>query len=205
MDAEITLKYGEETKTLSIRGASSIETLLPRQMTEIEDLQQAFIEAVTGGAIDSPPLQQMVSPSDPITIVVSDITRSWMRQDLIMPMLVGYLHDQIGVPYQNITILIALGTHRRSTPEEMVQICSEDVCRKVRVVDHDCDAPDLVTVGTTSRGTVVQVNPLVIGRKVIVLGWYCPSYDGRVWRRQKEYSSRCCRKGDHPAESSAGA
>ena len=170
MDAEITLKYGEETKTLSIRGASSIETLLPRQMTEIEDLQQAFIEAVTGGAIDSPPLQQMVSPSDPITIVVSDITRSWMRQDLIMPMLVGYLHDQIGVPYQNITILIALGTHRRSTPEEMVQICSEDVCRKVRVVDHDCDAPDLVTVGTTSRGTVVQVNPLVIGRKVIVLG-----------------------------------
>lgn len=87
-----------------------------------------------------------------------------------MPMLVGYLHDQIGVPYQNITILIALGTHRRSTPEEMVQICSEDVCRKVRVVDHDCDAPDLVTVGTTSRGTVVQVNPLVIGRKVIVLG-----------------------------------
>ena len=170
MDAEITLKYGEETKTLSIRGASSIETLLPRQMTEIEDLGQAFIEAVTDGAIDSPPLQQMVSPSDLVTIVVSDITRSWMRQDLIMPMLVGYLHDQIGVPYQNITILIALGTHRRSTPEEMVQICSEDVCRKVRVVDHDCDAPDLVTVGTTSRGTVVQVNPLVIGRKVIVLG-----------------------------------
>ena len=170
MDAEITLKYGEETKTLSIRGASSIETLLPRQMTEIQDLGQAFIEAVTDGAIDSPPLQQMVSPSDPVTIVVSDITRSWMQQDLIMPMLVGYLHDQIGVPYQNITILIALGTHRRSTPEEMVQICSEDVCRKVRVVDHDCDAPDLVTVGTTSRGTVVQVNPLVIGRKVIVLG-----------------------------------
>ncbi len=170
MDAEITLKYGEEAKTLSIRGASSIETLLPRQMTEIEDLRQAFMEAVTDGAIDSPPLQQMVSPSDPVTIVVSDITRSWMRQDLIMPMLVGYLHDQIGVPYQNIAILIALGTHRRSTPEEMVRICSEDVCRKVRVVDHDCDAADLVTVGTTSRGTVVQVNPLVIGRKVIVLG-----------------------------------
>ena len=44
MDAEITLKYGEETKTLSIRGASSIETLLPRQMTEIQDLGQALLK-----------------------------------------------------------------------------------------------------------------------------------------------------------------
>ena len=170
MNAEFTLKYGEETKNISICGAASIETILPRQMTEIDDLRQAFLDAVTDAAIESRPLREMVSSSDPVTIVVSDITRSWMRQDLIMPMLVNYLHDEIGVPYEQIVILIALGTHRRSTPEEMVRICSEEVCRKVKVVDHDCDAPDLVTVGTTSRGTVVQVNPLIIGRKVIVLG-----------------------------------
>lgn len=170
MDAQITLKYGSETKNVTICGAASIETILPRQMSEIDDLRQAFLDAVTDGAIDSLPLREMVSSSDLVTIVVSDITRSWMRQDLIMPMLVEYLHDEVGVGYEQITILIALGTHRPSTPAEMVRICSEQVCRKVKVIDHNCDADDLVTVGTTSRGTVVQVNPLVIGRKVIVLG-----------------------------------
>lgn len=170
MDAQITLKYGSETKNVTICGAASIETILPRQMSEIDDLRQAFLDAVTDGAIDSLPLREMVSSSDLVTIVVSDITRSWMRQDLIMPMLVEYLHDEVGVGYEQITILIALGTHRPSTPAEMVRICSEQVCRKVKVIDHDCDADDLVTVGMTSRGTVVQVNPLVIGRKVIVLG-----------------------------------
>lgn len=170
MDAQITLKYGSETKNVTICGAASIETILPRQMSEIDDLRQAFLDAVTDGAIDSLPLREMVSSSDLVTIVVSDITRSWMRQDLIMPMLVEYLHDEVGIGYEQITILIALGTHRPSTPDEMVRICSEQVCRKVKVIDHDCDADDLVTVGTTSRGTIVQVNPLVIGRKVIVLG-----------------------------------
>ena len=170
MDAQITLKYGSETKNVTICGAASIETILPRQMSEIDDLRQVFLDAVTDGAIDSLPLREMVSSSDLVTIVVSDITRSWMRQDLIMPMLVEYLHDEVGIGYEQITILIALGTHRPSTPAEMVRICTEQVCRKVKVIDHDCDADDLVTVGMTSRGTVVQVNPLVIGRKVIVLG-----------------------------------
>ena len=170
MDAQITLKYGSETKNVTICGAASIETILPRQMSEIDDLRLAFLDAGTDGAIDRLPLREMVSSSDLVTIVVSDITRSWMRQDLIMPMLVEYLHDEVGIGYEQITILIALGTHRPSTSDEMVRICSEQVCRKVKVIDHDCDADDLVTVGTTSRGTVVQDNPLVIGRKVIVLG-----------------------------------
>ena len=38
------------------------------------------------------------------------------------------------------------------------------------VVDHDCDTPDLVDIGTTSYGTRVLINPLSIGRKVICIG-----------------------------------
>lgn len=37
-------------------------------------------------------------------------------------------------------------------------------------MDHDCDAPDLVDIGTTSYGTRVLINPLSIGRKVICIG-----------------------------------
>ena len=170
MDAEVMLGYGNEQVKVEIKGARSVETILPREMAEITDLPAAFLHAVEDGAIGSAPLREKVSPSDEVTIVVSDITRSWMHQDKVMPLLVDYLHQKIGVPYDRIVILIALGTHRKSAPAEMEKICSPDVCRKVRVVDHDCDAADQVYVGTTSRGTRVRVNRLVVGRKVIVVG-----------------------------------
>ena len=170
MDEKISLKYGEETVEIDVRGAASIETILPKPMEAITDLRKAFLRAVEQDAIGGVTLKDAVGPEDEVTIVVSDITRSWMHQDRVMPLLVEYLHDRIGVPYEKTVILIALGTHRKSTPEEMVKICSKEVCDKVRVVDHDCDADDLVYVGTTPLGTKVMMNPLVVGRKVIVMG-----------------------------------
>lgn len=49
-------------------------------------------------AIGGVTLKDAVGPEDEVTIVVSDITRSWMHQDRVMPLLVEYLHDRIGVP-----------------------------------------------------------------------------------------------------------
>ena len=170
MDEKISLNYGEETVEIDVRGAASIETILPKPMEEITDLSEAFLRAVEQDAIGGVTLRDAVCGADEVTIVVSDITRSWMHQDRVMPLLVEYLHDRIGVPYEKMVILIALGTHRKSTPEEMVKICSKEVYDRVQVVDHDCDADDLVYVGTTPLGTKVMVNPLVVGRKVIVMG-----------------------------------
>jgi nickel-dependent lactate racemase len=36
-------------------------------------------------------------------------------------------------------------------------------------LNHDCEAADLVTLGTTSRGTKVRLSPLVVDRKVILI------------------------------------
>ncbi len=170
MDTVVSLGYGEDQVEIEIKNAASVETILPRPMEVIDDLKKTFLHGVTDGTIGCGPLKEIVAKEDDVTIVVSDITRSWMHQDKIMPLLVSYLHDEIGVDFDRITVVIALGTHRRSTPEELVKICSSYVCEHVTVVDHDCDSEDLVYVGTTSRGTRVEVNPLVVGRKVIVVG-----------------------------------
>ena len=170
MDAKVTLRYGEESRTVDIQGAADIQTILPLPIDEITDLKAAFLHSVTDGVIGSAPLREVIAPEDPVTIIVSDITRSWMHQDKIIPLLVDYLHEVNGVPFEQMTVLIALGTHRHSTPAELVKICSQEVVDKVTVIDHGCDAPDQIYVGTTSRGTEVKVNKLVIGRKVIVVG-----------------------------------
>jgi nickel-dependent lactate racemase len=170
MDKKISLGYGEDLVEVQIEGAAWIKEILPNPMEEISNLKTAFLHSITDGVIGGKPLNETVSANDDITIIVSDVTRSWMHADKIMPLLVDYLHDEIGVPYEKLIIVVALGTHRHTLPEEFPKIVSEDVCKKVKVVDHDCDAPDLVLLGTTSRGTEVYVNKLVTNRKVIVMG-----------------------------------
>lgn len=170
MDEKISLDYGEEKVEFTVAGAASVKTILPNPMEEITDLKAAFLHSIEDGVIGGAPLREVIKKDDEVTIVVSDVTRSWMNQDQVIPLLVDYLHDTVGVAYAQMVILIAVGTHRPSTEQELVKICSQEVVDRVRVLDHDCDAPDLVYVGTTSRGTNVRVNPLVVGRKVIVLG-----------------------------------
>lgn len=167
---EITMRYGEGEVRIPIDGARRLDVLAPRAVAPIADIESAFLRAVEAEAIQSPPLRELIAAGDPVTIVISDITRIWMRQDLICRLLIAYLHGTAGVPYDHITILIALGTHRKQTEEEMRRLVTPEVYSRVRVVNHDCDADDLVSVGTTSRGTHVRINPLAVGRKVILIG-----------------------------------
>ncbi|MEY8351898.1 nickel-dependent lactate racemase [Lachnospiraceae bacterium 54-53] len=168
--AAIEMKYGNSTVTIDISKARSVKFLQGKEHDRIDDLKSAFEKAVTSGVTGSKPLNQLLTKNDQVTIVVSDITRFWMRQDLICRELVNFLHDRNGIPYEHMVILVALGTHRGHSEEEQRKIVGEEVYQKVKVINHDAEASDLKLAGTTSRGTEVWVNPLAVGRKVILIG-----------------------------------
>ena len=169
MDYTAKMKYGSEIVDIEVKGAASVEVLNPEPMPEISDVGEAFRACVEEGAICSGPLKAKIGATDQVTIVVSDITRSWMHQGDILTLLGHYLHDEMGVPFENIVVLIALGTHRKSTEQEKEIIAGSYMYSNATVTDHDCDG-ECTYVGTTKRGTQVRVNPLVVGRKVIVIG-----------------------------------
>mgnify|MGYP005797803047 CR=1 FL=1 len=163
------LKYGKSEVEIDLSGAKHVEVLTENPMQQITDIAKEFQACVEEKVIGSKPLKELITPQDDVTIIISDMTRFWMRQDIICELLVKYLHDQMGVDYQKIDVVIALGSHRKNSAEEREQLASTFVYQHVhQVVDHDCDA-ETVYVGTTSFGTEVWVNPLVVGRKVIVI------------------------------------
>lgn len=163
------IPYGETTIPLELSGARSLRVLQGAEEPPIRDLRDAFLRAVTEECVSSPPLRELLRPEDLVTIIVSDITRFYMRQDKVCGLLVAYLHETLRIPYDHMAILIALGTHRPQTEEEMTLLVTPEVYARVRVVNHDCTSPDLRYVGTTSFGTEVYVHPLALGRKVILL------------------------------------
>ncbi len=168
---EIKLAYGSQDICFNIEGAKSVVYLHENEMNVVSDMKEALIEAMTKGSINSKPLNELINAQDKVTIIISDITRFWMRQDIVCSNVVQYLHQTLGVPCENITILVALGTHRFHTEEEKKKLAGEYAYANVKIVDHDCDAKDFVNVGKTSFGTEVELNPLVAsGQKVISIG-----------------------------------
>ncbi len=168
MEQRFDFAYGNGAVPLTVK-AGRIDVIESGTPAPIGDLREAFRRAVEEDAIGSAPLRELVSAEDQVTVVISDITRAYMHQERICPLVLNYLHDVCGVPDENIIFLVAVGTHRAQTEEEFRRIASSEVVSRVRVVNHDCDG-EAVRVGVTSRGTQVEVNPLVVGRKVILLG-----------------------------------
>lgn len=166
---KILLGYGQSQVEAVIDGAKSVTYLEPIEAPAIADVKEAFYEAAVRHPVGGEPLNQLLNAKDLVTIVISDITRFWSRQDLVCRELVHFLHDTVGIPDENMAVLVALGTHRAQTPEELRTIASEEVYNRVQVVSHDCEG-ELVYLGQTSFDTPVWVNPLAVGRKVILIG-----------------------------------
>lgn len=110
---------------------------------------------------DSPPLRELFRRGERVLITVSDITRGWQRNDLLLPTLLDYLNSA-GISDRDITIVIAVGAHRLNTATEFVELCGAEACHRVNVVNHDCrDYERMDYYGKTSRGTEVLLNRLI--------------------------------------------
>lgn len=160
---QVHLKYGTSAVDFEIDGAKSVKYLYENKMRVIEDIKAEFLHCVTDGVIGTKPLKELIAPTDPVTIVISDMTRFWMRQDVICELLVKYLHDEMGVGYDQIAVVVALGTHRKNTAEDRRKLASEFVYDHVAsVTDHDCDAPDPEKPMTDVRvgSGLVENNPI---------------------------------------------
>jgi nickel-dependent lactate racemase len=104
--------------------------------------------------------------------VVSDITRPDVPYKGAASILHPVLHtlEMQGILPQHMTILVATGTHRASTPAEKVHMFGEDVVRRYPIVDHCAtDAAMLRFVSKTSSGTEVYINTRYLDADIKIL------------------------------------
>ena len=107
------------------------------------------VAELTRSALNNPvrsaPLRKRLSPSDTVAIIIEDQTRASPKK-IILKALLEEL-EEAGIPAGNISIVVALGTHRALTTREMETVYGEDAVRGYSFTNHDCQAPDLVPVG----------------------------------------------------------
>ena len=107
--------------------------------------------------IGTPSLQELVGPKDKVVILGDDNTRP-TPQGIIVPVLLDEL-NAVGIPNENIQVVIALGTHREMSEKEIREKYGSEVVKRVPVVNHDFkDLEKLVDVGKTETGIPISVN-----------------------------------------------
>jgi nickel-dependent lactate racemase len=99
-----------------------------------------------------------------IVVVVDDHTRA-APTELMLDSLTAEIGEECK---DRITLLVACGTHEPPTAEDLKRIFGPYAGR-YRIVVHDCDAKDLIDVGTTTRGTPVSLNRNYVDADVKIL------------------------------------
>ncbi len=137
-----------EKNLMGVLRANEVKTGLVGE----EEVRRALAEP-----IGSPRLRDIVKPGEKIAIVTSDLTRP-MPTWKVMPALLDELYAA-GVKGEDVTLVFALGSHRRQTAEEMAHLAGERAFREIACVDSDPD--DCVHMGVTRAGTPVDITRVV--------------------------------------------
>ena len=167
MKKKFSLKYGKSSLDFELPEEQFLCEIKGRITTPIQDVAASYRRALDH-PMDAPPLKELITPDHRVAIIVSDITRAWQRNDITLPLLLDYLNDA-GLPDDQVAIVIGVGAHRPNTESEFTELCSEEVCHRVRVVNHNAWDSNMTYLGKTSRGTEVAVNPIVAEADRLIL------------------------------------
>lgn len=168
------LKYGKASKSIALDEDKVLQVLESKQQEPIGDIRQAVLEAVRN-PVGTKPLHELVNPGDKVCIVVSDITRAWSKTCEYLPPVIEELNNN-GIPDADIFVIVAGGTHRSNTDEEIKIILGDDLAQRLQVYAHDAYSDvDNIYLGTTSRGTEVYLDKRAVeADKVILTGGLTP-------------------------------
>lgn len=149
---KIELGFGDTTQILNIPDENLSEVLVPNDIEHRMSADEAVKNALEH-PIGSARLRDIVKPGEKIAIITSDITRP-MPTYAVMPFLLDEL-SSAGVSDKDITLVFALGSHRKHSDAEKIKLAGEETFRRIACVDGD--TADCVHLGVTSRGTPVDI------------------------------------------------
>jgi nickel-dependent lactate racemase len=159
------LAYGRTGLEIELPDDAGVTVVEPTYVRGLADQAVALRKALRQ-PIGSPPLRELVGPSDEVGIAFSDLTRP-TPNDLILPVL---LDELAHVPVDNITLFNGTGTHRPNTEEELRDMLGDGIVDLYRIVQNDADhRASHALVGTTSSGNDIWLHREFVACNVKIL------------------------------------
>ncbi len=169
---QLTLAYGSRGLVVDVPPERTT-IVRPRHRAPVaqplETCQEALRRPIAG-----PPLRDLAKAGERVAISVCDITRPQPRA----VMLEAVLSELDGVVRPNdVTVIVATGTHRTNTEEELDEMLGPSVRSSCRVVNHDArDASTLAHLGMLDDVPVLLCREWVDADLRITTGFVEPHF-----------------------------
>ena len=151
--------HGDTGIELAVPDAWNVEVLPPADAPELGEEELAR-------ALGDPTLEEAARGRGTALIVVDDLGRPTPAHRIV-PHLLRML-SAAGVPEGGISFLVATGSHRQLSAEEVERKLGAEVCRRYPVHCHDAFSPDLRDLGRLSSGMPVIVNGRVVDAGIVI-------------------------------------
>ena len=140
--------YGPGVQKVDVPDKNLVDILMANEM-EHERRGADAVDYALENPIGTPKLSEMVKPGQKVVIITSDISRPLPSYD-VLPSVLKEL-EAGGIPDEDITVVFALGSHRKQTEEENRRLAGDYAYEKVRCINSDPD--DCIHMGESSNGT----------------------------------------------------
>ena len=128
-----------------------------------EEAPASSVTEMTLKALSAPigayPLQDLASRARKIAIIVDDATRPTPVKEILSTLM--SILETDGFLREDISLVVALGTHGPMKREELVARLGENVVSDYRIVQHDAWQENLVPIRIPDEERVVKINPAV--------------------------------------------
>ncbi len=171
----IDLPYGGQIVPIDIPSSNLRSVLSPNSVDAVGSLDDEIRRALNE-PIDAPYLREAARGAGQALIIADDLTRL-TPVDRIIPHVLDEL-NLAGMRDDQITVMIALGTHRPMTEAEIDHRFGKAVRTRVQVINSPWQDPDQMhEMGITEEGTPISIARLAIESDIVIgLGSIVPHH-----------------------------
>ncbi len=162
----IGLWYGEKEIKVDIPNKNVLAILEPKCPFPKIDVKKELRNRLMK-PLNSQALREVASSDGEVLILIDDYTRRTPTKE-ILPCIIDELKNG-GVPKNRIKILMALGTHREPTDNEIIDKVGKEIYDEYSVTYHDWSNPKvLVNLGKIENKVPIRINKLLSNADLVL-------------------------------------
>lgn len=154
--------YGDRDIQLDVPASWEVNVLAPKTAPPLDERE--IIDKLEHPVGQSSFRRMCEGKSRPV-VIVDDLNRP-TPVARIMPILLQYFR-QAGIPAQDVTVVMATGTHGRPFPDAMSKKIGDEAASSCRLLIHDCFR-DVKRIGRTTFGSPVFVNQNILESDLVI-------------------------------------
>jgi len=165
---KVTIPYGNSFQEFILKDFNKITIFEPHETPAVKDEKEAIKNSLLN-PIGSQRLSKMIkSKKSTVAIIVNDITRPTPSESFLNALMEEL--NIAGINEDNIRVIIATGSHRPNTKEELSSMIGKENLKRFYVENHDCQQESkLKYIGKTKNNLPIVINKTVAESDIRIL------------------------------------